>query len=109
MMRTPIGHLAAGIIVPPAELIMTIGLSVLQAIGNLRSGTEPEVPIQFGRRLDRCDGTAGWIAADTAFDGLDFADAPGTHQLESQAKHAVINRSLLAAGLQDAARLLGNL
>ena len=106
---TPVGHLAAGVLVPPAELVVAVRLVALLAIGDLRGRAEPEVPVQAlgdGRLRERA---ARRVAADAALDGLDLADAAGADQLDRQAEHAAELGALLAAGLQDAAGVLDHL
>ena len=109
VVRAPVGHLAAGVVVPPAELVVAVRLLALLAIGDLRGRAEPEVPVQaLGDRRFR-DRAARRVAVDAALDGLDLADAAGADQLDRQAEHAAEIGSLLAAGLQDAAGVLDRL
>ena len=107
--RAPVGHLAAGVVVPPAELVVAVRLVALLAIGDLRGRAEPEVPVQplgDGRFRERA---ARRVAVEAALDGLDLAEAAGADQLDRQAEQAAEVGALLAAGLQDAAGVLDRL
>ena len=51
----PVGHLAAGVLVPPAE----VAVAAMLAIVDLRRLAQPHVPVQLGGRLDRGERAAG--------------------------------------------------
>ena len=96
VMGAPVGHLAAGVFVPPAELVM----AALLDIGNVGRRAFPEVPVEafgngsFGERA------ADRIVADPGLDGVDLADPAVADELAGQAVAGV--GALLAAGLEDA-------
>ena len=73
------------------------GAALVTAWGELLACDKTEADAAFGSFAK---------AADADPDGLHLADAAVSHQFASQAKACVA--ALLAAGLQDAARLLGD-
>src|SRR5262245_11343775 len=99
MVSAPVGHLAAAVLVPPAELVVAVGLAVLEAERHLRGGAEPEVPVEALGHLRLGDGTAGRVVADAALDLLDGADAASANDLTGQPEHASHLGPLLAASL----------
>jgi hypothetical protein len=102
MVCAPVGHLAAGVFVPPA-------VGVVAAFGDIvhqRARPQPHIPVQPRRDWGDAEGAA-WVAADATLDAADLADAAVADQLSGQAEAAVVLGALLAAGLQDAAGLPG--
>src|SRR6185312_7442651 len=81
MVRAPVGQLAAGIFVPPAEFVMTarpaMRLAVVPGEITERHGSDgalPEVPIEAFWRIDGRDLRAGRCAVDDAGGFFDRAD-----------------------------------
>src|SRR5262249_12135747 len=103
VMRAPVGQLAAGIVVPPAEFIMAALLDVIDR----RRRAEPHFPIQLLRRLLDLEWATLGIRADARLDPGQLADPTVADQLARQAESPI--RSLLAANLENAIRFLGNL
>src|SRR6516164_1741535 len=65
----PVGHLAAGVIVPPAEVVE----AALRVVLDLRRLPEPEVPVQPLRRRARHERAAARVVADECGDPADPA------------------------------------
>src|SRR5262249_39540885 len=81
----PVGHLAAGILIPPAEIVV----ATLPAVFGLRRRAEPEVPVEpFGRPLGR-ERAADRVVADARLDAADRADAAIADQFAGQAEAGV--------------------
>ena len=96
MVSAPVGHLAAGISVPPAELVMATLLNK----GYIRGLALPKVPVEaFGRRFS-LERAACIGVADACFDLLDLADAAILHEFAGKTELTQL-RSLLAACLED--------
>src|SRR5262249_39984652 len=89
----PVGHLAPGGFIPPAELVVAarevlVALLQLDVIDHGRLA-EPEVPLQFLGRIDLGDDRRGRVAADAGLDRLDLADAAVAHQLAGHAEAGI--------------------
>ena len=112
VVRAPVGHLAATVIVPPAEFVVAVRLVLVvlpfEAVGHLRGRPQPHVPVEFLGRLDFLDRSAGRVAADAALDARDLADATGANHIgrEAELRHLA---ALLAPGLEHLLRLLHGL
>ncbi len=100
MMGSPIGHLSAGVFVPPAEGVMRTFLDV-RHIGRLAL---PQIPVEVRRHLSSLKRTAGHILAQHHVDLLQFADATLTDHLDRQSKSMIA--PLPRTDLHDTARLL---
>src|SRR5579872_7492828 len=103
VVRAPVRHHAAAILQPLAE----VAVRLLEHILGLRRRTLPEVPIEVGRdglNLERAaDRPAGKIGVDC----LDLAETAVSDELAGESEPLV--GALLAAGLEDTARLLPHL
>ena len=110
----PVGHLAAGVFVEPAEFVRRPAVDhpvpplAFHVVGQ-RGRPEPEVPVQAFGHIDLGDGVAGGVAADARLDLLDLADAAVPHQLAGEAEFAAELAALLAADLENPAGVLGDL
>ncbi len=98
--RTPVGELAAGVLVPPAELVVAALLDVV----DLRRLAEPHVPVQVGRGLFLLERAAARAAADGGRHLPDLADPARADQRHGQEEDAVVVAPLLGADLDDPAR-----
>ena len=101
VMGAPVGHLAAGVLVPPAELVV----ASFGDVGNIGRGAQPEVPVEAlgnGGFLER---PADRVVADPGLDGVNPAEPAVAHQLAGQSIARI--GPLLAAGLEDAVVLRG--
>ena len=82
VVRAPVGHLAAGELVPPAELVVAVGvareapadllLGLQEAVVHLGRRTQPEVPVESLRHVGLGDRRAGRVGADPGLDRLDL-------------------------------------
>lgn len=85
VMGAPVGEFSAGILVPPAELVMAAFFGVI----DLRSLAEPLVPIEFGRRSGGFEGAADLAAVDADGDLSDFAQESLLHHVDGAGEHAL--------------------
>src|SRR5262249_13003527 len=100
--HAPVGYLAAGVIPEPAEVVD----SAVEIVAPLRSGAEPQVPIQFRRRVRvRRVAESGRDVADRfRANRHDWADVPLADQIAGPL--IMLARALLRAYLHDALVLL---
>ncbi len=101
----PVGELAAGVLVPPAE----IAVAPLLAVVDLGRLAEPHVPVQLGGGLRHGERAAGRAVADGRRDLPDLADPARADHGHGQQEHPVVVAPLLGADLDDPAGLLGDL
>src|ERR1043166_2179888 len=99
-MRAPVGHLAAGELIPPAK----IPVAIMAVVIGLRRLAEPEVPIQFRRHRERGEGAFARAGGQRDNDVLEFAYPAIAHQLASEAE--IVVAALLAADLKNGLMLL---
>src|SRR5262249_52422536 len=96
----PVGHLAAGILAPPAKRVMT----AFRNVGNVRRLPLPQVPVEMRWRLHGFERPAGRILVGDGGHPAQATDAPGMDQLTGQAEMAVT--ALPGAHLEDPVRLV---
>ncbi len=105
VVAAPVGDLAAGVIVDPAE----VDVAPRRRIGGLGRRAEPDVVLEsFGHRLGLLVvaglGVVGPAAGQADADRAQVADPAVAHQLAGAAEPPV--RTLLAAGLENDVRLV---
>ena len=107
VMSAPVGHFAAGVLIPPTEFIMAAGVTVLavgvsESILRHRSLAEPHVPVESLRHIDHINRLfASWCAADGDSDGAEFTDATFTNQCDSSQKIQIHFTALLRSDLEN--------
>ena len=94
MMRPPVGQLATGVLIPPTELVMAVGvrpgpaLVAVPVLGgwpleetviDRRSRAQPAIPVEFLRHLGNRESTVGGSPANRGSDPLDFPHPTGGH------------------------------
>ena len=102
-MGAPVGELAAAVLIPPSEFIMTSFLD----IRDIRGRAFPEIPVEPFGNLAGLEGAADRVVADAGLGRVDLADASVANQLAGQP--VAIVGALLAAGLEDAVVFSGRL
>src|SRR5262249_25606165 len=93
VMGAPVGHLAAGGLVPPGDLVM----ATLGHIFDARRRAEPEVPVEPFEHRPHLERAAHGIRADQRRHAADLADAAVAHQLGGETEAAVVLGALLRA------------
>ncbi len=109
---TPIGQLAARVLVPPAELIVAVGVAATLAVlagqvpvVDFGCGSEPAIPVEFLRHIDDRNRWARRRTTNRCLKAIDFAKPTlgnDGHRLDEQVERA----SLLRAHLNNTVGVL---
>src|SRR5579871_465118 len=98
MVGSPVGHLAAGILIPPTEVVV----AALGDVVDARGLAQPHLPIETLGNGSRFEGSPLRRRADAASDSFHLANSPFPDDADRFEKTAGHLASLLGPHLKDA-------
>lgn len=100
-MGAPVGELAAGVLIPPAKLIVAALFPVI----DLRRLSQPHIPVQVARRFGHRERSTGGSSVDADHDLFDVTQQPFLHHIDGS-QEPIVTAALLSPHQEDSVVIL---